>query len=57
MSTVRTPQNRVNDNEDVNLDKTRRATSFEMMPETPLGDIEDLTCLRSMLFHRLSLRM
>ena len=41
MSTVRTPQNRVNDNEDVNLDKTRRATSFEMMPETPLGDIED----------------
>ena len=29
MSTVRTPQNTVNENEEVNVDKTVRATNFD----------------------------
>ena len=33
MSTVRTPQNKVNDNEVVNVDKTVRVTNFDAMPE------------------------
>ena len=32
MSTVRTPQNTVNENEEVNVDKTIRATNFDPVP-------------------------
>ena len=32
MSTVRTPQNAVNENEEVNVDKTVRATNFDPVP-------------------------
>ena len=35
MSTVRTPQNRVNENEEVNVDKTVRATNFDPIPMPP----------------------
>ncbi len=35
MSTVRTPQNMVNENEEVNVDKTVRATNFDPIPVAP----------------------
>ena len=35
MSTVRTPQNSVTENEEVNVDKTVRATNFDAVPMTP----------------------
>ena len=35
MSTVRTPQNKVSENEEVNVDKTVRATNFDFIPATP----------------------
>ena len=35
MSTVRTPQNTVNENEEVNVDKTVRATNFDPIPMPP----------------------
>ena len=35
MSTVRTPQNMVNENEEVDIEKTVRATSFDVAPMTP----------------------
>jgi hypothetical protein len=35
MSTVRTPQNKVNENEEVNVDKTVRVTNFDPIPMPP----------------------
>ena len=35
MSTVRTPQNTVNENEEVNVDKTVRVTNFDPVPVAP----------------------
>ena len=35
MSTVRTPQNNITENEEVNVDKTVRATNFDPVPKAP----------------------
>ena len=41
MSTVRTPQNKVSENEEVNVDKTVRATNFNFIPATPSDKEEE----------------
>ena len=42
MSTVRTPQNTVNENEEVNVDKTVRATNFDLPPmSSPITEEPD----------------